>query len=112
MSEEISFQDFQKLDICVGRIVEVERLPNAEKLYKVQVDIGRDRLYQTVTSLVPFYTEQELQDKEVVVLTNLKPAKMRGELSEIMLLCAESSDSSVCKLLKPEVTMAPGTPVC
>ena len=112
MSEEISFQDFQKLDICVGRIVEVERLPNAEKLFKVQVDIGRDRLYQTVTSLAPFYTEQELQDKEVVVLTNLKPAKMRGELSEIMLLCAETSDSKVCKLLKPEVTMAPGTPVC
>ena len=112
MSEEISFQDFQKLDICVGRIMQVERVENAEKLYKVQVDIGRDRLYQTVTSLVEYYSAEELQGKEVVVLTNLKPARMRGELSEIMLLCAETADGSVCKLLKPEETLSTGTPVC
>lgn len=112
MSEVVTFQDFQKLDICVGRVMEVERVENAEKLYKVQIDIGRDRLYQTVTSLVDYYSAQELQDKEVVVLTNLKPAKMRGEVSEVMLLCAETADSNICKLLKPEVTMASGTPVC
>lgn len=76
------------------------------------MDIGRDRLYQTVTSLVPFYTESGLLDKEVMVLTNLKPAKMRGELSGIMMLCAETADGSVCKLLNPEVTMAPGMLVC
>lgn len=112
MSSEITFQDFQKLDMCIGRVMEVERVENAEKLYKVQVDIGRERLYQTVTSLVDYYAAAELMNKEVVVITNLKPAKMRGERSEIMLLCAETEDSSVCKLLKAEETMKPGTPVC
>lgn len=91
---------------------QVEKLENAEKLYKAQIDIGRDRLYQTVTSLVDYYSAEELMGKEVVVITNLKPAKMRGELSEVMLLCAETADGSQCKLLKAEDSMASGTPVC
>lgn len=112
MKEEISFQDFQKLDICTGLIKEVEKVENAEQLYKVQVDIGRDRLYQTVTSLVEYYTIEQLTGKEVVVLTNLRPVKMRGERSEIMLLCAETGDGQTCKLLTAEEAMLPGTPVC
>ena len=112
MKEEITFQDFQKLDICTGLIKEVEKMENAEKLYKVQVDIGRDRFYQTVTSLVDYYSAEQLTGKEVVVLTNLQPVKMRGERSEIMLLCAETDDGRMCKLLSSEAVMPSGTPVC
>ena len=94
----------------VGKIVEVKRHDNADKLYIARIDVG-DRTLQTVTSLVPYYSEEELMGSEVVVLTNLKPTKMRGERSECMLLCAETPDESQSVLLQPRVPMAPGTPI-
>ncbi|GAA4652591.1 tRNA-binding protein [Kistimonas scapharcae] len=108
---DVSFADFKKLDIRVGKVLSVERVPDTEKLYKVQIDIGEEKNRQTVTSLVDYYTSDELLGREVVVLTNLKPAKMRGELSECMLLCAETEDGSQCRLLMPEQSMAAGCPV-
>ncbi|WFB49257.1 tRNA-binding protein [Vibrio coralliilyticus] len=89
-------------------MIEVARHQNADKLYIVQIDVGKRRL-QTVASLVPYYTEQELMGKEVVVLCNLAKAKMRGETSECMLLCAESDDESESVLLTPERSMPVGT---
>ena len=74
----------------VGKVLEVVRHPGADKLYIVQIDVGGERPLQTVTSLVPYYSEEELMGSEVVVLTNLKPTRMRGERSECMLLCAET----------------------
>ncbi|NLJ47312.1 MAG: tRNA-binding protein [Treponema sp.] len=109
--EEISYGDFKKLDIRVGKILSAERVPNSEKLYKVQIDAGLDRPRQTVTSLVDYYTAEELVGKTVVVLVNLAPARMRGEVSECMLLAAETPDSAACVLLTPERDIAPGTPV-
>ncbi|WP_028866090.1 tRNA-binding protein [Psychromonas aquimarina] len=103
----ISYGDFAKLDIRVGNISQVVRHENADKLYIVQVDIGEKTL-QTVTSLVPYYSEEQLLGKQVVVLTNLAKAKMRGELSECMLLCAETEDESESVLLSPERLMQPG----
>lgn len=103
----ISYGDFAKLDIRVGRITEVKRHENADKLYIVQVCVGATTL-QTVTSLVPYYTESELLDKQVVVLCNLEKAKMRGEISECMLLCAETEDESESVLLTPERMMPAG----
>lgn len=109
--EEISYGDFKKLDIRVGRILSAERVQNSEKLYKVLIDVGMDRSRQTVTSLVDYYTAEELVGKSVVVLVNLAPARMRGEVSECMLLAAETPDASVCVLLAPEKDLAPGTPI-
>jgi methionine--tRNA ligase beta chain len=109
--EPISFKDFKKMDIRVGRVQLVEPVENADKLYRVQLDIGEADTIQTVTSLVDHYSVRELTGKAVVVLVNLEPVKMRGELSECMLLCAESKDGSRCVLLKPEGEMPPGTPV-
>ncbi|MBD1572211.1 tRNA-binding protein [Vibrio sp. S17_S38] len=103
----ISYGDFAKLDIRVGRITKVKRHENADKLYIVQVCVGETTL-QTVTSLVPYYTESELLDKQVVVLCNLEKAKMRGEISECMLLCAETEDESESVLLTPERIMPAG----
>ncbi|WP_117235235.1 tRNA-binding protein [Vibrio maerlii] len=106
--DKIKYADFAKLEMRVGNIVEVKRHENADKLYIVQVDVGGTKL-QTVTSLVPYYTEEELMGKQVVVLCNLEKAKMRGEISECMLLCAEADDESESVLLKPERAMAAGT---
>ncbi|MCG9683360.1 tRNA-binding protein [Vibrio sp. Isolate23] len=99
-----AYIDFSKLEMRTGKIIEVSRHHNADKLYIVQIDVGEKRL-QAVTSLVPYYTEQELMSKEVVMLCNLAKAKIRGETSECMLLCAEADDESESVLLTPERSM-------
>ena len=81
--ETVAYADFARLEMRVGKIVEVKRHENADKLYIVQVDVGEKTL-QTVTSLVPYYSEEELMGKTVVVLCNLQKAKMRGETSECL----------------------------
>ena len=106
----IAYGDFAKLDIRVGKITDVKRHDNADKLYIVQIDVGEQSL-QTVTSLVPYYTEEELMGKQVVVLCNLAKAKMRGETSECMLLCAETEDESESVLLTPERLMPAGVKI-
>jgi tRNA-binding protein len=106
----ISYQDFAKLDMRVGTITQVERHQGADKLYIVQIDVG-ERTLQTVTSLVPYYTESELLGQEVVVLTNLAKAKMRGVTSECMLLCAETDDESQSVLLTLSKAIANGVKV-
>ncbi|EAR53980.1 methionyl-tRNA synthetase-related protein [Photobacterium sp. SKA34] len=108
--ETIQYGDFAKLDIRVGKIIEVSRHSNADKLYIVHIGVG-DQTLQTVTSLVPYYTEEELMGKHVVVLCNLAKAKMRGEISECMLLCAETDDESESVLLTPERFMPAGVKV-
>ncbi|MCF7504468.1 MULTISPECIES: tRNA-binding protein [Vibrio] len=105
--DTVSYGDFAKLEMRVGKIIEVVRHENADKLYIVQVDVGEKTL-QTVTSLVPYYTEEELMGKQVVVLCNLAKAKMRGHTSECMLLCAETEDESESVLLTPERVMPAG----
>ena len=75
--EEITFDEWKKLEIRVGKILKVERVPRTEKLYKLQVDLG-DKSVQIVSSLVPYYTEEELQNRKIVVLVNLKPTKFAG----------------------------------
>lgn len=105
--ETVAYDDFAKLEIRVGKIVDVKRHANADKLYIAQIEVG-DRTLQTVTSLVPYYAEAELLGKTVVVLCNLQKAKMRGETSECMLLCAETEDGSESVLLTPERVMPAG----
>jgi len=108
---KISFVDWKKLELKVGQILEVERVPKTDKLYKLQVDIGREKPVQIVTSLVPYYRKEELMDRKIVVLVNLAPVQFAGEKSAGMLLCAEKQDASQCVLLTVEEDIAPGTPV-
>lgn len=108
--EIISFDQFAALDMRVGRIREVVRHPGADRLYIVQVDFGPGLgSKQTVTSLVPHYTVEELSDREIIGLVNLKPTRMRGERSECMLLCAETDDESQSVLLAPSADVPLGT---
>ena len=106
----VEYADFTKLDIRVGKVLKVERVPGTEKLYKMQVDIGVEQI-QIVSSLVPYYTEEELLDARIIVLVNLKPTKFRDELSEGMLLAAETDDASECVLLTTREDIALGTKI-
>jgi len=109
--DQITFEDWKKLELKVGRIITVERIPDTDKLYKLQVDIGSQRTIQIVTSLVPYYSSEELEGRIIIVLVNLKPTSFHGEISEGMLLAAEKEDGSECILLNPEREIEPGTPV-
>ena len=108
--QQITFEEWKKLSLKVGKIIGAERVPKTDKLYRLKVDIG-DKKIQIVTSLVDYYTEEELMDKKIIVLANLKPAKFAGEISEGMLLCAEKQDGSECVLLAPEKDIDVGTDV-
>lgn len=108
--ETVAYADFARLEIRTGKIVDVKRHENADKLYIAKIDVGEQTL-QTVTSLVPYYREEELLGKTVVVLCNLAKAKMRGEVSECMLLCAETDDGAESVLLTPERAMPCGVRV-
>jgi len=85
----MSFEEFKRLDMRVGTVVAVERVPRTEKLYKIQVSLGELGKRQTVSSLVGYYTPDELVGKRVIFLANLQSTKFSGELSEGMLLAAE-----------------------
>ena len=91
MSDIVTMKDFKKLEIRIGTVAEVERVPGSRNLYKLQVDMG-DGMRQIVTGLVGFYTAEELRGKVIAVLMNLKPARIFGQLSNGMLLAAETED--------------------
>lgn len=86
---EVGFDDFKKLDMRIGTVVDVSRIPRTERLYKIIIDLGDLGKKQTVSSLVGYYTPEELLSKRIVFLTNLKTTKFAGELSEGMLMAAE-----------------------
>ncbi len=91
----VSFDEFKKLDMRIGTIAQVEKVPRTERLYKIIVDLGELGRRQTVSSLVGYYTAEELVGKRIVFLTNLKPTKFAGEPSEGMLLAAEKGEKLV-----------------
>lgn len=93
----ITIDELDKVELKVGQIKEVERIPKAKKLYKLSVDVGEKENRVIVSGLVPYYKEEELKGKQVVVVTNLKPAKLCGVESNGMLLAA--GDYDVVKLL-------------
>jgi tRNA-binding protein len=109
--ETILYDDWKKLDLRIGRVLEIERVPKTGKLYRLQVDAGLERPIQIVTSLVPYYREEQILGRDIVVLVNLKPTKFAGQVSEGMLLCAETPDGATCVLLGPQEPVPAGTPV-
>ena len=92
---QISFEEFKKLDMRVGTVISVERVPRTERLYKIAVDLGEADRRQTVSSLVEYYSPEQLLGKKIIFLANLKPTKFAGESSEGMLLAAERGDKLV-----------------
>jgi len=111
MNDIITFDDFKKLDMRVGKITAVEKIPNRDKLYKLQVDIGEEKPRQIITALVPYYSQEELLGKYIIVLANLKPAKFAGQISDGMILAAENDDHSKCVLITVDKEIKLGTKI-
>ena len=108
-TDTVSFEDFQDMKIRVGEVLTVEDHPNADRLYKVKIDVGETEL-QTCAGLKNHYEPEELEGKKVVVLANLEPAELRGEKSECMMLAAEDEKDNVA-LLQTEKDMKTGSKV-
>ena len=85
----IEYSDFTKLDIRVGSIKVCEKIPKSKHLYRLVVDCGEKNMRQIITGISKFYTSEELVDKKIVVLTNLKPRNIMGLESQGMLLAAD-----------------------
>ena len=108
--ENISFDDFTKLQFQVGEILSCEAVPKADKLLCSQVKIG-SQVRQIVSGIRSAYTPEEMVGKKVMVLVNLEPRKIRGLVSEGMLLCAEDADGNL-SLMAPEKPMPAGAEIC
>ena len=91
---EIVFDEFMKLDLRVAEIVHAEKMKNADKLLKLQVDLGASKR-QIISGIAEFYEPSDLVGKKVICVTNLKPVKLRGELSEGMVLSGEGPDGTL-----------------
>jgi len=96
--EQITIDDFRKVELRVAKIISVEPVPKADKLYKLDLDLGYERR-TIVSGIREFYTEEELLGKKIIVICNLKPAKLRGVESNGMLLAAETPDGKEIALL-------------
>ena len=107
---EISFDDFGKMQFQVGKIIACEEVKNSKKLLCSQVQVGSE-VRQIVSGIKKWYSPEEMVGKSVMVLANLKPAKLAGVLSEGMLLCAEDADGNVV-LMTPEKDVPAGAEIC
>ena len=107
---EITFDDFAKLQFQVGEVIACEAVKKSKKLLCSQVKIG-SQVRQIVSGIKAYYTPEEMVGKKVMVVTNLKPAKLAGILSEGMILCAEDAEGNVC-VVSPEKNMPAGSEIC
>ena len=105
----ISFEEFKKLDIRIGKIISAERVPDTDKLVKLVLDIGGEER-SVIAGIAEAYPDTEkLIDKEIPILANLEPKKLRGEMSEGMILAADDNGTPV--LIHPDKEIPPGSVV-
>ncbi len=103
----ITYDDFAKIDLRVATITQAEFHPNADRLFKLQIDLG-DSQRQICAGIKGYYQPEELVGKQIIVVTNLEPRKIRGEESNGMLLAASAMEGQE---LRDVVLLAPGKPV-
>ena len=109
-TDTITFDDFAKVKLCVGRVLEAADHPNADKLLVLKVDLGNEQR-QIVAGLRGFYTAQQLVGRNIILVANLAPRMMRGLESQGMLLAASTPDRSRVIVLAPESEIEPGSVV-
>ena len=107
---EITYDDFAKLQFQVGEIIACEEVPKSKKLLCSKVRVG-SQVKQIVSGIKAHYTPEQMVGKKVMVVVNLKPAKLAGVLSEGMLLCAEDAEGNL-SLMTPEKDMPAGAEIC
>jgi methionine--tRNA ligase beta chain len=108
MLEKISFEQFQKVDLRVGKVLRAEGVAGSEKLLRLEIDLGEERR-QILAGLAVSYAAEELVGQSVIIVANLEPRKIMGLESQGMLLCADTSEKPVCLTVLSEVL--PGTRV-
>jgi len=107
----LDFEDFAKLDIRIGKVVKSERVPTSKKLLYLEIDIGGN-IRSCVGGLAEYYTPESLLGKMVTVVTNLKPRKMFGLESQVMLLAAiDKNNKTNISLLVPDKAVESGSKV-
>ncbi len=104
----VTLEEFKKCELIIAKILEVSDHPNAERLYVLKIDTGKE-IKQLVAGIRKAYTKEELQGRKIVVVNNLEPAVIRGETSQGMLLAA--SDEQGLALLSIDKDIALGSPV-
>lgn len=110
MEGVIEFTDFEKLDLRVAEIQNVEDIEGADKLYKLEINLG-DEVRIICAGIKEFYSHDELKGRKIIVLTNLKPRKLRGIESQGMLLAASNKDHTKVSLISPDQDMEVGSVV-
>jgi len=102
MAEEVNFSEWEKLDLRVGKIVKVEEIEGADKLYKLEVDLGKDLGKRVVCAgIKEYYKKEDLKGRRCILFVNLQPRMMRGVKSEGMILAADNSRGGIV-LIAPE----------
>jgi methionine--tRNA ligase beta chain len=104
----VSFKQFQEMDLRVGKVLSAEAVPGADKLYKLSVDMG-ERKITLVAGLRPYYTQEEIKGKKIIVVANLDPVILKGVESQGMLLAAQ--DGKVVSLLTVDKDVKPGSKI-
>jgi methionine--tRNA ligase beta chain len=104
----ITFEEFKKVDLRIGKIIKAENVEKSKKLLKLQIDIGEEER-QILSGIAEFYNPEDLVSKEVVVVVNLEPRKMMGLESQGMLLAAGSEEKPV--ILNPEEEVGAGSKI-
>lgn len=108
----IKFSEWSKIDLRVGRIIKIEDIKDADKLYKFTIDLGSELGKRTIVAgLKPHYNKDELEEKKCIVFTNLEPKTLKGIESQGMLLAAVSDDESEVYLLQPDKEIEEGSKV-
>ncbi len=106
--EEIAIDDFDKVQLRVARVTACEKVEKSDKLLKLSLSLGGDETRTVVSGIAKAYTAEEMVGKQVILLANLKPAKLRGIMSEGMILCASDSEDKTLKLVTVEAGMEDG----
>jgi methionyl-tRNA synthetase len=109
LAEEITFAEFQKLDLRIGKVIEATQIPNSKKLIKLTVDFVSEKR-QAVAGLLKYYTSEQLVGKKCVFLLNLQSRILAGIESQCMILAAEDSEDNVTVLM-PEKDIAEGSKI-
>jgi len=111
----VSFDDFKKLDLRIGKILSVENHPNADKLYVLKIDIGGGEVKQSVAGLRPYLTPEQLINRSVSIIANLEPVMLRGVESQVMIMVvtdlAPDTAPKSLHLLVPEKEVPVGSKI-
>ena len=112
MTSEVEYSDWEKLDLRVGKILKAEDIEGADKLYKLQVDLGKELGKRTLCAgIKKYYSKEDLKGKKIVVFANLKPRMLRGIESQGMLLAASDKDDEKVVLISPESDIEVGSKI-